>query len=700
MTKSVARIALASGALMTATLAWGGEADASDLAISEEPIPEIIVTADYRRRAIDDVPSSLSIIQEHAIERRNAEHLEELIGMVPNLNYSGGTSRARYFQIRGVGDLEQFDAPLNASVGVIVDDVDFSGAASMATLFDVAQVEVLRGPQGTRYGANALAGLINVKTNDPTDTFEAMVRAEGANYDSYGVGGVVSGPISERVLYRIAAHSYRSDGFMENRYLNREDTNDRDELTLRTKLRWYATDDLTLDLHGTFIDVDNGYDAWSLDNDRQTQSDEPGKDSQKTYIGGMNARWHVGPAFDVESTVGYATSDIDYRYDEDWTYVGFHPDAYSSTDNYLRDRETFNAEIRFVSNEAGRLFREHSHWVFGLYAISQDVDFKRIYTFAPSVFGSDYDTRRFAVYGQLETDLGDRFTLTTGLRWEHRAAHYGDTADVSFDPDEDLWGGRAVLDYVLDDATMLYGSVSRGYKQGGFNIDGTLPPDLRPFDTEFLWNYEIGLKGSWFEGRFGARVAAFYMDRDDVQISSSVTRPLPPPGGVEFIPFTGNAAEGNNKGIEVELDFLPIPELNLFANMGLLDSEYVDFVNAQGEDLDGREQAHAPSYQFYVGGEYAFLAYYFARLELEGRDSFYFADRHNEKSDPYALLNASIGFDRGRVRAMIWARNLTDENYHVRGFYFPNDPRKGYVEEGYTQLGEPRRIGATVTVSY
>ena len=100
-------------------------------------IPEIIVTADYRRRAIDDVPVSLSVIDQDTIERRNAQHLEDLLGMVPNLNYSGGTSRARFFQIRGVGDLEQFDAPLNSSVGVIVDNVDFSGAATMATLFDV-----------------------------------------------------------------------------------------------------------------------------------------------------------------------------------------------------------------------------------------------------------------------------------------------------------------------------------------------------------------------------------------------------------------------------------------------------------------------------------------------------------------------------------------------------------------------------------
>ncbi|MEE9254586.1 MAG: TonB-dependent receptor [Pseudomonadales bacterium] len=244
----------------------------------------------------------------------------------------------------------------------------------------------------------------------------------------------------------------------------------------------------------------------------------------------------------------------------------------------------------------------------------------------------------------------------------------------------------------------MYASISRGYKAGGFNTDGTLDPDLRPFDSEFLWNYEIGLKGSWFDNRFGARVAAFYMDRDDVQISSSVVR-VRSDGSSEFIAFTGNAAEGNNAGLEIELDFAPIPDLLLTANVGLLDSEYVDFVNSSGEDLDGRDQAHAPSYQFYIAGEYAFLEHFFARLEIEGRDEFFYADRHNESSDPYELVHASIGFERGRVRATLWARNLTDENYHVRGFFFGNDPRNGYVAESYTQLGEPRRIGGTVALS-
>lgn len=699
------RFAVGLGAAIVGFAATASAATAQSAETArQEVIPEIVVTADYRLRSINDVPLSLSVVDEESIDKRNASHLEELLGMVPDLSYAGGTSRARFFQIRGVGDLEQYDAPLNSSVGLVIDGVDFSGAGSIATLFDVKQVELLRGPQGTRYGANALAGLINITTNDPTESFEASLRADAANYDSYSLGGIVSGPINDRLLYRLGAQSYRSDGFMRNTYRH-EDTNDRDELTLRSKLRWLPTDDLTVDFKGSYVNVDDGYDAWSLDNVRKALSDQPGKDKQKSYFGDIRARWHAAPAFDVEGNVGLSNSDIDYRYDEDWTFVGFCQvqtciaPGYSSTDNYIRNRETISAEVRLVSNEAGRLFRGRSDWVFGLYEISRSVDLRRIYTFLPGPFTSDYGNDRFALYGQLETALYDRFTLTTGLRWERYDAHYHDSDAVFFDPEENLWGGRAVLDYRLGENAMLYAGVARGYKPGGFNTDGTLDADLRRFDSEYMWSYEIGMKGSWFADVFGARIAAFYMARDDVQIPSSVVR-VRSDGSSEFIAYTGNAASGTNKGIELELNVLPIPALNLFANVALLRTEYDNFVNAAGEDLSGRDEAYAPHYQFYVGGEYDFLENFFVRLALEGRDSFYYADRHNGKSDPYRLLSAAIGFERGSVGVTLWGRNLTDENYHVRGFYFGNDPRNGYIDEVYTQLAEPRRIGGTISVSF
>jgi len=178
-------------------LAYGGAAP-------DDTIEEIIVTGEFRSDPLDALPSSISVATAAQIASLEAQHLEQVLGLMPNVNIASGASRARYFQIRGIGETGQFIAPLNPSVGTIVDHVDFSGIATVSTLYDVRQVEVFRGPQGTLYGANALAGLINVTTNDPTKAPEAGVTVEGGDYNTRAIGGYVSGPLSDSVEARLA----------------------------------------------------------------------------------------------------------------------------------------------------------------------------------------------------------------------------------------------------------------------------------------------------------------------------------------------------------------------------------------------------------------------------------------------------------------------------------------------------------------
>ena len=196
------------------------------------------------------------------------------------------------------------------------------------------------------------------------------------------------------------------------------------------------------------------------------------------------------------------------------------------------------------------------------------------------------------------------------------------------------------------------------------------------------------------------------MDREDVQIGTSITRERPD-GSSEFIQLTSNAAEGTNRGLEMELIWAVTERVEIFGTLGLLDTEFRDFVNSSGEDLDGEEQAHAPRYQFFVGAEYRAPMGFYARIELEGKDGFYysdsrrFSDRPDELvSDPYELWNASIGYERDRWDVRLWGRNLADEEYTVRGFYFPNDPRDFYTERGWFQFGDPRRYGLTLNVKF
>jgi len=662
-------------------------------------IEEIVVTATFRGDELYQVPSSIGVVPAEAIARRGATHLEEILNMIPNVNYSKGASRVRFLQIRGIGERGQFREPLNSSVGLIVDGVDLSGIGTVAMLFDVEQVEVLRGPQGTRYGANALAGLVNVVTRAPTDANEGELELFAGNYGALGVGTVVSGPVADNARGRLAVRVDRGDGFIQNEHLGADDTDNTDEKLVRGRLSWDTGAASTFDIAGGYINANNGYDAFSLDNIRTTLADQPGHDRQETLYGSAGLRLDENPAFTVEAHVGAATSDIEYGYDADWVFVGFHPWGYSGTDNYLRDRNTMTAEVRLVSKESGEPLGGATAWTAGAYMLRQDVALTRQSTFIDSDFTSDFGIDRFAVFGQTETALNASSTLTVGLRLERHSSSYDDSKGVSYAPGDSLVGGRVAYDRALAPGVVGYGSVSRGYKAGGFNIDGTLPADLRLYEPEILWNFEAGLKARAADGRLSFRGSVFHMRRDAVQIDSSIVI-VQADGSSEFIDFVGNAAEGTNSGVEVDVEVTPADGVSLYARVGLLRSEYEDYINGEGMNLDGRTQAHAPGYQFSLGVDFSFREGYFARVGMDGRDEFYFSDSHNEKSEPYTLLNASVGF-RGRDWSVTaWARNLADEDYFVRGFFFGNDPRDGYTDRVFTQLGEPRRFGITASRSW
>ena len=665
---------------------------------AENTIEEILVTADFRARNELQMATSVTVMTEAVIKSRSAQHFEELVNAIPNVNFASGSNRARFFQIRGIGERSQFVAPNNPSVGFLVDNVDFSGAASIATMLDVEQVEVLRGPQGTRYGANALAGLINVKTNDPEDEFSANLKLGAADYNTQMISAVVTGPLADTVSARLAVGSNRSDGFYENSFLQTKRNNAQDEQTIRGKLRAEMSENWQLDLSLSHVDIDNGYDAFTLDNSRTTLSDEPGRDKQESLALAMNSSWELH-SFDLDLIVGLAESDMEYSYDEDWTFAGIHPDGYMSRDSYIRDRETQSIELRFLSNDNSRLFSDSTQWLFGLYTLSSDESLRREYTYLASDFRSEFAFDTAALFFQLDSSLSENLTLETGLRVERRNTTYSDSELLDYSPSETLWGGRIAAKYLLDSNTMAYVSVARGYKAGGFNTDGTLDADLREFGEEFLIEYELGIKSSLLENKLHLKGAVFHDDRHDQQVKSSTGR-IRANGSTEFVDFIGNAAEGTNNGVEFEAIWYPSEQLGLTASFGLLDATFDSFINSENEDLSGRDQAHAPSYMAHLAADYSLGAWSLS-VSLDAKDNFYFSDSHNVQSDPYELLNMNLSYSSENWSLSFWGRNLTNQDYAVRGFFFGefgNDPRKGYAPEPYVQFGEPRMIGVNYEI--
>jgi len=661
-------------------------------------IQEIIVTADFRQQNLSNISNSISVLDDSLLEDQHISHLEEALYHAPNVNFSSGSNRARFYQIRGIGERGQFSEPLNSSVGLMIDGVDFSGAGNAALLYDVEQVEILMGPQGTRYGSNALAGLINIRSKDPTSEAAYGLKIDLGNYNSRGLAAYLSGPLSQTLQFRLSAQRSRSDGFSQNQYLKRP-TNQRDESLLRGKLRWQVSDDIQFDLSLSRVDLDNGYDAFSLDNIRDTLSDEPGFDRQTSDF--MNSTLHLGGfrLAQIELIGAFSDSNIDYGYDEDWSYIGLHPFEYSSTDRYLRERDSASAEMRFLSRENSQLFAGRTSWVLGLFHLQQEVSLKRLYTYLTEPFSSRYQINRSAIFTDTSTELNSRWSLDLGLRLERFDAEYLDSSSLLFKPQDNLQGGKVSLNYLMGESSLLYLSAARGYKAGGFNTDGSLDPDLREFGDERLWNYELGFKGAFDNNRLQLSSALFYMVRKAVQIASSTTR-LRADLSTAFIDYIGNAAQGRNVGLELNANWQPSNDLNLQAALGILKTRYENFINSAGDNLSGRAQAHAPSYQFSLGATYSLNANLDVNISIQGKDRFYFSDSHNIESDSYALWHASIDWQFDKWLVSLWGRNLGDKGYSVRGFYFGNDPRDAYTPKGYTQLGEPRRIGLSLSADF
>src|SRR6266436_3160401 len=249
---------------------WCGPLSASILfaqaAVSaENSVEEIVVTAGLRSSSVAELPQSVTVIDRDTLRAAGVQHFEDVLGLIPDLNWAAGTSRPRFFQLRGIGEVEQYQGAPNPSVGFLIDDIDFSGVGMPATLFDLDRVEVLRGPGSTVYGANALAGLISLRSREPGTRFDLTGEATAGDFGTEAVGlAVGDGRADGSAGWRLSGQRYRSDGYRRNIFLGRSDTNGYDETTLRGRLVWNPQPALRATLTVLYADLDNGYDAWSV----------------------------------------------------------------------------------------------------------------------------------------------------------------------------------------------------------------------------------------------------------------------------------------------------------------------------------------------------------------------------------------------------------------------------------------------------
>ena len=710
------------------------EPDSTDELLNETaagPLEEVVVSA-FRRATALEVDTSITLLDEEAIEAASVQHFEELIALVPNMNWSGDGARARYFQLRGIGELEQYEGAPNPSVGFIIDDIDLSGVGGIGTVFDIDRVEVLRGPQATRFGASALAGLVYVQSADPDSRTDIRAEATIGDEGTLGAGFAAGGALTEHLDGRFSVHHYRDDGFYDNVYLGRDDSNAREETVARGKLLWRLAGDWRAKLSVLYADFDNGYDAWSPENGRITYSDNPGRDEQRTTGASLRFDGTLGAGIDFVSITSVADTDVLFSYDGEWGNADYWaPFGYDYVYYDDRERQSLTQEFRLLSRAGHELFGGRTSWVLGAYAASLDEN-DRIASAGVYEDGdwctpcasdtrldSDYDSSNVSLFGRLDTVLSDRLSLDAGVRVERWSADYADAyrdyvygdpqqpIRNAFSPSDTLWGGDISLNYSMAGGNHLYALVSRGYKAGGFNPSvaralgpgAELGPEAIGFGPETLLNVEAGFKGLWLDGRLAAEAALFWMERDDMQLRSSAQFTANPN---DFVFITSNA-EGHATGLEAAVSWELTADWRVHGSLGLLDSEVDAYSLEREQDIDGdivgREFAHAPSWTANAGISYLGATGWFGRLDVNAADDFYFDYSHDERGGGRTTVNLRLGREWAHWAVYAWVRNLFDEEYHTRGFSFGLEP-PGFERTTYTRLGDPRRFGITARYRY
>ena len=663
---------------------------------------EEIVVACLRISPVSQVTASAAVLDSSTLQAPGAQHFADVMAQVPNLNFAGASSRPRYFQVRGIGELEQYEGAPNPSVGFLVDGMDFSGLGMVATLFDVGQVEVLRGPQGARYGANALGGLVNIASRMPQGDGEGEVQATLGTDGTRGAGAIYDLSTGANSALRLGVQQQRSDGFRHNAYLGRHDTNGRNELTSRARWRWEWDDTHQVDVTVLHVDLDNRYDAFAIDNSRTTLSDKPGQDAQRAT--GISTRALLpGPG---ETTWSLAAAHVDshsvHAYDGDWgNAASWAPYTYDYTYHADRDRQTTTLEARL---ESPALVDERRFaWLVGAWhsRLSESIVERSGGTYAdpayPDVFTSDFlGTSRYranttALFGQVDAALTAGWQASLGLRRERRAADFL-AVDTTLSPTDTQTGGHFTLSRPLDGGTVWL-SASRGFKAGGVNPSPQLPARLRQFGPESVHGLELGWRHATADGKWRGEVILFDLRRQHLQVRTNEQLVAGDPN--TFVFFTDNAARGRNRGLEASLRWRPLPGFEAGASLGLLRAS-VSGVVRDGDVLPTRDAPHAPRWQFATHLQWENTRGFHARLDVTGMDAFYFGNvPERYRSRPYALVGLQAGWRGERLEAGLYMRNALDRHYAIRGFSFGNEP-PDFAEKLYTQAGDPREAGITL----
>lgn len=710
----------------------------------EAGVEQVVVTAQRREQSGQDVPIALTALSGQDLTDRGITNVKGIERITPSLEIERtfGTGQP-VFTLRGVG-FDDYTANNAPTVGTYVDDIAYTvPVMTQGALFDLARVEVLRGPQGTLYGRNTTGGAINFVSNRATDTAEIGGNIEYARFGAVTASGYVSGPIGG-FRVRLAGITEQGGAFQRNRRTG-EELGDADRTAARFSVETGDESDVYLRLNGHFYeDNSDGLGAYLIspvvagppfgtipaDTDQHlTDFSSSATFAAQTGVPvdsapfrnnegwGLNFYGSINlGAVDLVSVTGYERLDRQEFNDFDGTQANIAATLFNSKPR------VFSQELRFLSNGESDF-----NWIIGGYYSNERLsdDFRSDFVDSLGFTVSTTYRQRVrtaAAFGQFDWRFADRFVATAGLRYEDENRRLiGLTTQipefaVPFATDVNRTvglsevSGKFALTFEAAQDLRVYASVSRGVKSGGFTTYNTLVPEQAdPFQPEILWSYEAGLKSELFDNTLRVNVGGFYYDYTNQQIQGFFIDPVF--GAVGQIV---NVPNSKIFGGEFELVWQPVSNLTIEQTIGYKTGEFITFrdidpgasvavgppfapvfVTRDGQDLPFPRLSYSGSvtYVMPIGGFDLT-----ALLDYSFRDD---DDRSRLGStifnvDSYWLVNTRLSLAKsgdGKWQYYVFGRNILDENYDLtRNFFLPA------AQLGYT--GEPATFGVGVTANF
>jgi iron complex outermembrane recepter protein len=722
---------------------WSQEA-AQSAAQPAEGLADIVVTATRSSESLSKVAASVSAVSAADLGVGGVKDVQSLASAIPNLSVGDQFGVNRIF-IRGIG-LTSIDLGADGGVAFLQDGAQIARpAAQLSGFYDLERVEVLRGPQGTLYGRGATAGAINLITKRPTDHLDGYLRASYGNYNAVAIEGAVGGPISgDKLMVRVSGKYDKRDGYGINEFTGK-DIDNRDAYAFRGSVLAKPADDLEILISGEYFHEDDSNYAFhyfgptvkpenllgSILGGKSlfTVAAAAGKTANIRNIWSDQEPLNQRSGYNFTGTIDWSPGDWDVKSITSYhKFKRFNRDDLDASDanmfgqnNYIENSKTFSEEVvgTYKSEKLDVLiganyFHEDLYGEVRVPLTNLAVLLKLAGQVPPATPDNAFDSLNYLQNGTVTIDalgfyaqgtyaLTDKLKLTAGGRFSHEkrvgVGTFDFLASVNTDKQKS-WNAftpTVTLNYQANDATLVYASVTRGFKSGVINV-GSRNDVINP---EYVWSYEVGLKTATADRKLQANLAAFYMDYTDLQVgfvdaSSVVT--------------TVNAASARNYGLEAELRAKPVPGLTLELFGTYLNAKYRKFTTGDYRQgfkqisVAGNRLSNAPEFSFRAGADYDIpigsAGKLNARAEVNWQGRVYFTEFNNADATQggYALINAGLKFTSANDRYFVdvWGRNLGNELVITNNII--TAPLFSSVRVG--SVAPPRTYGVTVGVNF